>query len=42
MQPDLLPCEDVSLVIGIGQGYWLDDDGSPLVCHRYWSGLLAR
>ena len=22
--------------------YWLDDKGSPLVCHWYWSGLLAR
>ena len=22
--------------------YWLDDEGSPLICHRYWSGLLAR
>ena len=22
--------------------YWLDDEGSPLVCHWYWSGLLAR
>ena len=22
--------------------YWLDDEGSPSVCHRYWSGLLAR
>ena len=38
----LLPCIDVSFVIDIGQGYWLDDEGSPLVCHQYWSGLLAR
>ena len=37
----LLPCVDVSLVIGIGQGYWLDDEGLPLVYHWYWSGLLA-
>ena len=34
MQPDLLPSADVSLVIGIGQGYWLDDEGSPSEYHR--------
>ena len=33
----LLFCKDFSLVIGIGQGYWLDDKGLPLVCH-----LLVR
>ena len=22
--------------------YWLAGEGSPSVCHRYWSGLLAR
>ena len=22
--------------------YWLDDESSPSVYHRYWSGLLAR
>ena len=46
-----LSCANVSLVIGIGQGYWLDDRGSPSECHRlddkgapsicnwYWSGM---
>ena len=42
----LFPYVDVSLIIGIGQGYWLDDEGffsechwlddkgAPLECHR--------
>ena len=34
MQPDLFPCANVSLVIGIGQGYWLDDKGSPSECYQ--------
>ena len=38
----LFSCVDVNLVIGISQGYWLDDEGSPLLCHCYWSRLLAR
>ena len=42
MQPDLFPCKDNSLVISIGQGYLLDDERSTLVCHWYWSELLAR
>ena len=29
----LLPCEDLSLVIGIGWVYWLDDEGLPSECH---------
>ena len=29
----LFPCADVSLAIGIGQGHWLDDEGSPLECY---------
>ena len=30
----LLPCADVSLVISIGRGYWLDGEGSHLQCHQ--------
>ena len=33
MQPEFLPCADVSLVINIGHGYWLDDEGSPSEYH---------
>ena len=29
----LLSCKVVSLVIGISQDYWLDDEGLPLECH---------
>ena len=31
----LLLFKDVSLVIRIGQGYWLGDKGSSLECHRF-------
>ena len=34
-QPDLLPCAVVSLVISIGQGYWLDDGGRTPASHQY-------
>ena len=30
----LLSCADISLVISIGQGYWLDNKSSPSECHR--------
>ena len=33
MQPDFLLYADISLVIEIGQGYWLDDEGSSSQCH---------
>ena len=39
-QPDFLPCADVSLVIGIGQG-WLDDEGLTPASHRY-ARVVAR
>ena len=27
-----------SVLVGV---YWLDDEGSPSICHRYWSGFIS-